>query len=138
MAAIEQIVRTTNQNVLVCAMSNAACDEVAERLLHVLDEKQMYRFYAKSFKNEKMNGNLARSSNYSREGIFYPSLKFLYQFRVFICTLASAGCLTRARIDENWRANHFGYVIIDEAASAHECMCLIPIAGQSLVKFGFV
>lgn len=110
-------------------MSNAACDEIAERLIHVLDEKQMYRFYAKSFKNEKINGHVARNSNYSCEGIFYPSLKFLYQFRVFICTLASAGCLTRARIDEHWRPDHFGYVIIDEAASANECMCLIPIAG---------
>lgn len=34
-AAIEQIVRTTDQNVLVCASSNAACDEIAVRLLKV-------------------------------------------------------------------------------------------------------
>ncbi|XP_055301141.1 putative helicase mov-10-B.1 isoform X2 [Sitodiplosis mosellana] len=128
-AAIEQIMRTTDQKVLVCAMSNAACDEIAERLINVLAEDQMYRFYAKSYKNEKINGNVARNSNYSREGIFYPSLKYLYKFRVFICTLASAGCLTRARIEDVWRPNHFGYVFIDECASAHETMCLIPIAG---------
>lgn len=129
-ATIEQIVRTTKQNVLVCAMSNAACDEIAERLINVLDETEMYRFYAKSYKHERISSRIKRVSNYNSEGIFYPSLAFLYKFRVFICTLCSSGCLTRARKDkEVWRPNHFEYVIIDECASAHETMSLIPIAG---------
>lgn len=129
-AAIEQIVRTTDQNVLVCAMSNAASDEIAERLIGVLREGEMYRFYAKSYKNEKINHRIAQYSNYSRERILYPSLKYLYKFRVLVCTLCSAGCLTRARKDAKvWRPDHFSYVIMDESASAHETMCLIPIAG---------
>lgn len=132
-AAIEQIVRTTKQNVLICAMSNAACDEITERLIDVLDETEMYRFYAKSYKHERISSRIKPVSNYNQNGIFYPPLAFLYKFRVFICTLCSAGCLTRARIDkEVWRPNHFEYVIIDECASAHETMCLIPIAGEMI------
>lgn len=130
-ATIEQIVRTTKQNVLVCANSNAACDEITERLLNVLEENEMCRFYAKSVKHERISPRIKHVSNYGSEGIYYPSLKYLYKFRVLICTLCSAGCLTRARIDTRvWRANHFSYVFIDECASAHETMSLIPIAGR--------
>lgn len=112
-------------------MSNAACDEITERLIDVLNEKDMYRFYAKSYKHERISSRIKRVSNYNPNGIFYPPLAFLYKFRVFICTLCSAGCLTRARIDlDVWKPNHFGYVFIDECASAHETMCLIPIAGE--------
>lgn len=112
-------------------MSNAACDELAERLLNVLKKDEMYRFFAKSYRNDNINPKIAENSNYARDGkIYYPSLKFLYQFRVFVCTLVSAGCLTRARkYPKVWRPNHFGYVIIDECTSAHETTCLIPIAG---------
>lgn len=137
-ATIEQIVRTTDQNILVCAMSNAACDEIADRLVDVLEEDEMYRFYARSYKHEKITARLARVSNYDSDGIFYPTLKFLYQFRVIICTLCSSGCFTRARKDVNvWREDHFSYIFIDECASAHETMCLVPIAGtnQSIVLF---
>lgn len=112
-------------------MSNAACDEITERLIDVLDETEMYRFYAKSYKHERISARIKRVSNYNSDGIFYPSLTFLYKFRVFICTLCSSGCLTRARIDkEVWKPNHFDYVIIDECSSANETMCLIPIAGK--------
>lgn len=130
MAAIEQIVRTTDKHILVCAMSNAACDEITERLLGCLDANEMYRFYARSYKNERINTQFMRLSNFSRQGIFYPPLKYLYKYRVLICTLCSAGCLTRARVDKVWRPDHFGYVIIDECASAQETMSLIPIAGK--------
>lgn len=131
-ATIEQIVRTTKRNVLVCAMSNAACDEITERLLDVLTEDEMYRFYAKSYKHERISSRIRKVSNFSGDSIFYPSLKYLYKFRVFICTLCSAGCLTRARIEkEVWRPDHFGYVFIDECASSHETMSLVPIAGKN-------
>lgn len=130
-AAIEQIVRTTKKNILVCAMSNAACDEITERLSNVLNETEMYRFFAKSYKFERINPRIAKVSNYSSRGIFYPSLKYLYKFRVIVCTLCSAGCFTRARLDKKvWKPDHFGYCIIDECASSHETMSLIPIAGE--------
>lgn len=112
-------------------MSNAASDEITERLLGVLEPEQMYRFYAKSYKNERISRKFERVSNFSSQGVHYPPLKFLYKFRVLICTLCSAGCLTRAREDKKvWRADHFGYVILDECASATETMALIPVAGK--------
>lgn len=131
MAAIEQIVRTTKTNVLVCTMSNAACDEITERLIDVLQENELFRFYAKSYKFERISPRIKRVSNFYNNRICYPCLQYLYKFRVFVCTLCSAGCLTRAREDRDiWKSNHFGYVFIDEAASAHETMSLIPIAGK--------
>lgn len=130
-AAIEQIVRTTKQNVLVCTMSNAACDEITNRLIDVLDETELYRFYAKSYRHERISARIKTVSNFENENIVYPPLGYLYKFRVFVCTLCSAGCLTRARKDkEVWKATHFSYVFIDECASAHETMCLVPIAGN--------
>lgn len=65
-------------------MSNAACDEITERLIDVLNENEMYRFYAKSYKHERISPRIKRVSNYTKDGIFYPSLAFLYKFRVFI------------------------------------------------------
>lgn len=112
-------------------MSNAACDEIAERLIGVLKEGEMYRFYAKSYKNERINQRVRQYSNFGPNGITYPSLEFLYKFRVLVCTLCSAGCLSRARVDKDiWKPDNFGYVIIDEAASAHEPITMIPIAGK--------
>lgn len=129
-AAIEQIVITTKQHVLVCAMSNSACDEIAERLLKILQPNDLYRLYAKSYGFSGMDCNLKEQSNWSKDTINYPSLKYLYKFRVVICTLAVAGCFVRSRIDKKvWKSDHFDYVFIDECASAPEPMTLIPIAG---------
>lgn len=132
-AAIEQIVRTTDKNILVCAMSNAACDEISERLLTVLSSDEMYRMYAVSYNSVKLRSSLASHCNLEDEKLYYPALRNLYQYRVLICTLTTAGCLTRARCDSVFKADHFKYVFIDEGASAHEAMTLIPIAGNNCV-----
>lgn len=131
-AAIEQIVRTTKKNILVCTMSNSACDEITDRLLDVLNVNEIYRLYAVSYNFARFNPRFAHISNRSKssEKFFYPSLSTLYKYRVLVCTLASAGCLTRARIDPIYRPNHFKYVFIDECASALETMTLIPVAGN--------
>ncbi|XP_031638515.1 putative helicase mov-10-B.1 [Contarinia nasturtii] len=124
-ASIEQIVLLTSKNVLVCAQSNGACDEIAERLTAVLCEDELFRLYAKTFDVCKLNPLLVPYSNWTGQEFHYPSLKFLQKFRVLVCTLCTAGTLTRAGIS----ANHFSYVFIDESASAFETMTLIPIAG---------
>lgn len=129
-AAIEQIVRTTNKNVLVCAMSNSACDEIAERLAKVISPNQMYRLYAKTFDQRKMQNNLQTVSNWSQDGFNLPPLDDIYEYRVVICTLYTSGCITRANESVGFDPRHFSYVIIDECASAHETMTLIPIAGK--------
>lgn len=124
-AAIEQIVLLTSKNVLVCAQSNTACDEIAERLTTVLGEEELFRLYAKTFDACKLNSLLAPYSNWTDTEFHYPPLEFLLKFRVLVCTLCTAGTLTRAGIS----AKHFSYVFIDESASAFETMTMIPIAG---------
>ncbi|XP_055301212.1 putative helicase mov-10-B.1 [Sitodiplosis mosellana] len=124
-AAIEKIVRLTDKNVLVCGQSNAACDEIATRLIPALTEDEMFRMYALSYDVHKIKSDIEPYSNRIGKEFHYPPLQFIMKYRVVICTLCTAGTLTRANISPK----HFSYVIIDECASAHETMALIPIAG---------
>lgn len=133
-AAIEQIVISTYGHVLVCANSNAACDEIAERLMHVLSKAQLLRFYPKSYSLKKIKPSLQKVSNVFDGHINVPELSFFYGFRVIVCTLCTAGCFTRARADsEVFDPAHFSHVIIDECASTHETMTLVAIAGKLFI-----
>ncbi|XP_037036186.1 putative helicase mov-10-B.2 isoform X2 [Bradysia coprophila] len=128
-AAIETIVRTTTKNILVCAQSNAACNEIAERLAKVLNPDEMLRMFSMSYELDQISSTIEPFCNLFDGALKYPSLEYLYGFRVLICTLSTSGCLVRARISSNFDPSHFHYVFIDECASAHETMALIPIAG---------
>lgn len=133
--AIEQIVRTTDKNVLVCAMSNSACDEIAERLVTVLQNHEVFRMYAKSYRHSNVCETVKSISNWDKSYIRLPSLQRLYKYRVICTTIAMAGSFTRACISKDvWRADHFGYVFIDECASSSETMTWIPIAGKISVN----
>lgn len=135
-AAIEQIVITTHGHVLVCANSNAACDEIAERLMLILNKAQLLRFFPKSYSLKKIKPSLEKISNIYDGKICVPQLSFFYGFRVIVCTLCTAGCFTRARADyEVFNPAHFSHVIIDESASTHETMTLVAIAGKLLFIF---
>lgn len=136
-AAVEEIVRSTNKCVLICANSNSACDEIAERLVSVLNFGEMFRMYAKSYDVRKVRPNLKPISNWLKGEFRFPSLKFLYQFRVLVCTLTTAGCLTRAKDDSRFDSSHFSHIMIDESASTHETVSMIPIAGN-FVRIHFV
>lgn len=125
-AAVEQIVLLTSKNVLVCAQSNTACDEIAERLTAVLCEDELFRMYARTFDVCKLNPVLIPYSNWTGTEFHYPSLEFLYKFRVLVCTLCTSGTLTRGGISPT----HFSHIFIDECASAFETMSMIPIAGK--------
>lgn len=130
MAAIEEIVRSTNKSVLVCANSNSACDEITERLLDVLNFGEMFRIYAKSYDARRINDRIKPVSNCLKDEFRFPSLDFLYRFRVLICTLSTSGYLTRACEDLSFDSSHFSHIIIDESASTHETVTMIPIAGK--------
>lgn len=132
-AAVEQIVLLTSKNVLVCAQSNTACDEISERLTTVLGEEELFRMYARTFDVCKLNPLLMPYSNWTGTEFHYPSLNFLCKFRVLVCTLCTAGTLTRAGIS----STHFSHVFIDECASAFETMTMIPIAGNFCFVFFF-
>lgn len=129
-SAIEEIVRSSTNCVLVCAQSNAACDEIAERLLNILKAGEVYRMYAKSYEKQTIGSKIRPSCNLHHGEIQFPSLQYLYQFRVVVCTLLTAGCLVRARDrDKDFDSSHFSHIFIDEAACTHEPVSMIPIAG---------
>lgn len=130
MAAIAEIVETTDDYVLVTAHSNAACDELAIRLLDVLRDGQLCRLYAKSWKVDMVHAKLKPFCNLQNGDFEFPDLQYLYQFRVVVTTLVTSGILVRARgEDANFDSNHFSRVFIDEAACIHEPVSMIPIAG---------
>lgn len=131
-AAIEEIIKTTDQYVLVCATSNSACDEIAERLLDIIEnEKDMFRMFAHSVIPEKVCPRLKRVSNLSSGKHIYPELKILYRYRVIIATLCTSSCFARAFINKkHYDPKHFSYVFIDECSSAPELLTLVPIAGN--------
>lgn len=106
--------------------------------------------YAKSFDPKKISSRIKPICNWVNPGGFrFPSLNFLYQFRVLVCTLNVAGHIMKAReyttsyysrsrrrrdlfVSEtfHFHPEHFSHVFIDECASAHESMSLIPISGK--------
>lgn len=127
-AAIAEIINTTNEHVLVTAHSNTACDELTTRLLDVLPNEVLYRLYAKSFKKTTVNTKVL--CNLQKDDFEYPSFKFLYQFRVVVSTLMTVANLVRARdSDGDFDSSHFSRVFIDEAGCIHEPGSMIPIAG---------
>lgn len=135
-AAIEQIIRSSNNCILVCANSNAACDEITGRLLKVFKVGEIFRMYAKSHNERNIDSEIKKCSNLVNGQFRIPSLKYLYSFRIVICTLLTAGCISRARADSDFNPSQFSHIIIDECASTNETTTLIPIAG--IFHFTFI
>lgn len=132
-AAIQKIVRETRNAVLVCANSNAACDEITKRLLNVLRSDELFRVYAKSYDEKMLSDYIKPISNFKAGKFEFPSIAYLNQFRVVICTLSTAGCIARARdLDPDFDSCHFSHIFIDEAACVLETVSLIAIAGNFL------
>lgn len=132
--AVEEIIRSSNNCILICANSNAACDEITTRLLDVLSANDVHRLYAKSYKLEMISQKIKPICNIKNNKIEMPSLEYLYQFRVIVCTLLTAGFIVRARkTNKNFHADHFSHVIIDEAACCHQTVALTAIAGNSII-----
>lgn len=130
-AAIEHIVKTTQNHILVCASANSACDEITQRLLGVLKCTDIFRMYAKSYKKTSLKPEFESVCNLKEGEFQFPPLEHLYKFRVLICTLVTAGSIVRANgADGKFDSKHFSHIFIDESACTHESMALIPIAGN--------
>lgn len=129
-ASVAEIVRGTNDFVLVVAHSNAACDEITIRLIDILSYGEIFRLYARSFDKKKLNAKIRPICNLIDEEFQFPALKHLYNFRVVVTTLLTAGALVRARgEDADFSSSHFSRIFIDEAGCVHEPASMIPIAG---------
>lgn len=129
---------------LVTASSNAACDEIAQRLIRFLNNREIFHLYAQTHDCMKVPKSIEPICNL-KQNFQIPSLQYLYQYRVLISTLLTSGCLTRTRGEENiFDSNHFSYIFIDEAACAQNSAVMVPIAGPyslaycfSLISFNF-
>lgn len=95
--------------------------------MQVMAHDQMFRLYTSSYNAKKMNERFKSISNWDNDNFSMPPLADLYEFRVLICTLITAGNVARDAQSQNLKTDHFSHVIIDECASTHEPTTLIPI-----------
>lgn len=109
-----------------------ACDEITERLLQIFKCDEIFRMYAKSYNKTKA---IKQCSNFFNEEFQIPCFAYIYQFKVVICTLSTAANLIRGRFKDNdFDANHFSHIFIDECANTTETAALIPIVGKCFSK----
>lgn len=91
-------------SVLVCASSNAACDEIAERLIKILNNEEVFRMNAKTV-HTAPSENIKFISNQIAGKYEFPSLEYLKQFPVIICTIHTAASIAWARETSEILAN---------------------------------
>nr|XP_033332456.1 putative helicase mov-10-B.1 [Megalopta genalis] len=115
--------RHVSKNILVCAPSNTAADEIAKRLLEFIPCKDVFRMYAPSRNWEDIDKNINPSTNFVNEAcVFLPKDIFILK-KIVIATLITCTRL----VSLNLKSNHFSYVFIDEASQSIELESLIPI-----------
>lgn len=123
---------------MVCASSNAVCDEIALRIIKLIPEhsSSIYRFYALSTKVKNILPELLSISSIAEneDKVYLPELKILLAKRVIVCTAFMSGRLALANIHAR-KPKHFSYVFIDECASVTEPDALIPASSRSKLYF---
>ncbi|XP_072767482.1 putative helicase mov-10-B.1 isoform X2 [Anoplolepis gracilipes] len=122
---ISQIVKHyPMKNILVCATSNAAVDEIAKRLLiGNVPANIVYRMYAPSRLWGTVDEKIRPCANFVNENTLFLPKDLLLLKRIIITTLVTSVRLNAV----NFRENHFSYIIIDEASQALEPEMLIPL-----------
>ncbi|XP_039449839.1 putative helicase MOV-10 [Culex pipiens pallens] len=126
-AIVQICTRHPSEHILVTAQSNAACDELAVRLLNYLPSKNLLRFFSRSVEKriDELPEPLKQISNLSTGSYQWPTWEQLDQTNVLICSLTTCGRLVQCRV----RPSHFKHVFIDECGSASEPAALVALAG---------
>ncbi|CAL1684703.1 unnamed protein product [Lasius platythorax] len=121
---ISQIVKHyPMKNILVCATSNAAVDEITKRLIGNVPANIVYRMYALSRPWGMIDEKIRPCANFvDNRALFLPKDLLLLK-KIIITTLVTSIRLCAV----NFRENHFSYIIIDEASQAIEPEMLIPL-----------
>ncbi|KAL9702497.1 hypothetical protein quinque_006015 [Culex quinquefasciatus] len=119
-------------NVLAVATSNSAANELTSRLLEIIPEDNVYRFFARScarkkrdIEKEVLDVSNLRGSTVADSQRFYEKIR---PCRVVLCTASTAGRLVGMDIPKE----HFSYIFIDECGSAKEISSLVPIVGVGI------
>lgn len=115
--AIRQIFRRTgNSKVLICAPTNAACDNIAEKLVDYFTTEELLRYISVERQFENMSDRVKQYTNKGK--VFVNDFK---KYKIIICTLIKIGSFTAKYEATN--------VFIDEAGQALEPEALVAISG---------
>lgn len=108
------------------ATSNAAANELTVRLLKILPEERILRFFAKSHEKKKdfVDQRVMNVSNLFESLKVAGVHKKILSYQVICCTLSTAGRLVMYELPKGY----FSHIFIDECGSAKEISCLVPIA----------
>ncbi|CAL7951987.1 unnamed protein product [Xylocopa violacea] len=83
-----------SKNILICASSNAAADEIAKRLLHLLPHKDVFRMYAPSQHWKYIDEKINPSSNFVDEKVIYLPKEIFILKKIVITTLVT--CISQS------------------------------------------
>uniref|UniRef100_A0A8C5BSX3 RNA helicase n=1 Tax=Gadus morhua TaxID=8049 RepID=A0A8C5BSX3_GADMO len=126
--AIKQIEKTQKLcHILACAPSNSASDLLCKKILEHVEERKVYRMYAKECDCITCCTCMCSQACSNRTGdvYMYPSKEDLLNYTIIVTTLCTAGRLVTGGIPPG----HFSHVFVDEAGHAVETECIIPLAG---------
>ncbi|XP_071875149.1 putative helicase mov-10-B.1 isoform X2 [Bombus fervidus] len=112
-----------SKNILVCAPSNAAADEIANRLLCLLPHKDIFRMYAASKCCNNIDEKICPNSNFIDDMVLYLPKEIFILKKIVITTLVTCMRLASLKL----RNDHFSYIFIDEASQSIELESLIPL-----------
>ncbi|XP_030386001.1 uncharacterized protein LOC115632864 isoform X2 [Scaptodrosophila lebanonensis] len=134
-AIYQLFVRRPETHILVLAGSNTACDEVALRLLRIIEKMPdtaphpLTRIFSVTCDRRIDNIDdllLEHSNMYALH--FYPDVQTIHEYRIVVCTLSLAGKLSTGgfAISDNGQSV-FTHVFVDEAAASTESEVLMGI-----------
>ncbi|KAG8038438.1 hypothetical protein G9C98_006134 [Cotesia typhae] len=118
--------KNSSTKILICTPSNAAADEIAERLLKNLgfvEDDFMYRMYSSSRSSDDVKQELKSFSNFADGKTVFVNKEVFMTKKIVITTLATCIRLHGYKL----RENYFSYLFIDEAGQATEIDTLIPL-----------
>ncbi|KAG6428037.1 hypothetical protein SASPL_112285 [Salvia splendens] len=127
--AIFQIYREDRHaRILACAPSNSAADHILDRLINEeriqIREHEIFRLNAYTRPFEDVNPNHISFCSHEESIFMCPPCELLEQYRIIICTYASASILYSSGIQRG----QFSYIFLDEAGQASEPEAMVPIS----------
>uniref|UniRef100_A0AAQ4NWJ7 RNA helicase n=1 Tax=Gasterosteus aculeatus aculeatus TaxID=481459 RepID=A0AAQ4NWJ7_GASAC len=127
--AIKRIVKTRPScNILACAPSNSATDNLCEKILQdKIAKPSVYRLYALSCSVTKIPEMIKSCCNLNQKTKRFeiPLKAELMSHKIMVTSLQTASRLVSKGIP----SAHYSYLFVDEASYSAETECLIPLAG---------
>ncbi|XP_014608785.1 PREDICTED: putative helicase mov-10-B.1 isoform X1 [Polistes canadensis] len=112
-----------SRNVLVCAPSNKAVDEITKRLLNYVSPTVISRIYSQSHERSKVDKTILPCSHFLKDNSDILNNKFLLSHQIILVTIITCGSVF---VSKRVKKDNFSYIIIDEASQATEPETMIP------------